>query len=397
MASHKVSGARCGGWGRRMLLAAAIVVGVVASASAPRTAPVAASEPWTANSEGVAVHDRWMAEMAADIGRLRLGELILTGSHDSATYGLMRQSNLAAPYYAINQDIDIYAQLQHGIRVLDIRGKYYSWGEMTATGISSNRDYFIHHGDYVSDLALSTVLDDIRRWVAAPGHEKEIVILQVDAARSENPARFDEMCAGFMRGFAGGLLTAATFGNLGNDLGNDDLARYTVDEVWNLPGKQRVIVKWDDCVGGWPDDTWNSYWANQCYAASYLAAPVRPGIINALAGALDIRGTWTDADGADGGIGAIPMAPSRFVPDRFRREVPHGFYTLGVHATITPDCLFPLEWFLNEQASVLDWVKGWFDNDEYHARAHLNIISADFVQKSKVVEYAIAMNRPAQD
>src|SRR5918998_418992 len=271
MASHKVSGARCGGWGRRMLLAAAIVVGVVASASAPRTAPVAASEPWTANSEGVAVHDRWMAEMAADIGRLRLGELILTGSHDSATYGLMRQSNLAAPYYAINQDIDIYAQLQHGIRVLDIRGKYSPGGEMTATGISSNRDYFIHHGDYVSDLALSTVLDDIRRWVAAPGHEKEIVILQVGAARSENPARFDEMCAGFMRGFAGGLLTAATFGEAVAqrdreiaisratnpaavppplsfpNLGNADLARYTVDEVWNLPGKQRVIVDWDEC------------------------------------------------------------------------------------------------------------------------------------------------------
>lgn len=43
---------------------------------------------------------------------------------------------------------------------------------------------------------------------------------------------------------------------------------------------------------------------------------------------------------------------------------------------------------------MINTVKGWFDHSQNNARDYLNIISADFVQKSQIVEAAIAMNKP---
>jgi hypothetical protein len=40
----------------------------------------------------------------------------------------------------------------------------------------------------------------------------------------------------------------------------------------------------------------------------------------------------------------------------------------------------------------MDAPKGWFDQDQYHARNRVNIIAADFIEKSRLVAYAIAMN-----
>jgi hypothetical protein len=67
-----------------------------------------------------------------------------------------------------------------------------------------------------------------------------------------------------------------------------------------------------------------------------------------------------------------------------------------MHASITPECGYPTRLFLSEQAAVLDTVKSWFDTDQVNARNHLNIISADFVEQSKLVEYAIQMNQPRE-
>jgi len=416
MQSDIASSAHRGRWGRRMLLAVSIVAVIVAFASPPRATPVAAAEPWTANADGVAVHDHWMADAAAGIGRLRLGQVILPASHDSATYGMLRKHAGPNPaYYATNQDIDIYTQLQHGIRVFDLRGKKDQW--------DNTNDYYVYHGKDVSDLALSTVLDDVQRWVAGPGHEKEIIILQIDAHRLDLPMRFDEICGGFKKNTGGLFLKPATFAtaaalatqaNATNpgaapvpvpsfpNLGETDLAQYTVNEVWSLPAKQRVIVHWDDCVDKWQDDnTWNGYWANQCYSGNYsiffrnAKRFPRPGILDALSVALRSRSTAANLDGGGGGVGIIPMKATTFnKPDAYGRILPHGFYTLGVHASITRDCGFPVEWLLPQQATVLDAVKTWFGTNEYKARDYLNIISADFVQRSKLVEYVIAMNKP---
>ena len=206
--------------------------------------------------------------------------------------------------------------------------------------------------------------------------------------------------------------------------GATDLAQYTMGEVWSLPQKQRVIVNWDDCMEGHrPAGMWNGYWANQCYAGEYSAAaklasgftrlcsgrpingtpppdPVtftRPGIVGAVRAALSGRLMARGSDGLYGSLGAIPTQPTTFVTGLGGQQVPVGFYTLGVHATITPECGYPINWFLNEQATALDTLKSWFDTDQNNARNYLNIISDDYVEQSKLVADAIQMNQPAQD
>ena len=403
-------------------------------------------------------------------------------------------------------------------------------------------------------MPLAVVLDDVARWVLAPGHEKEVVIVQVSTDPSGPTPRKAELCGTFKQKLGDVLLTPGTFGdvmaaagaeqariiannanplaprlpgpalpdfpNLGNDL-----SRYTLNEVWSLPGRQRVILDWPGCVDAWPPHTSNAYRANQCYANSYgQFGDDRPGIIGALQPALDRRLSSLDADGVDDGLGKIPTRPSTmpsgspawnlartggtigpgtywigyawlspagetrvgrrarievpvgsttssitltlptrppgttgaaiymsqdlsqvayagqavqllgvpdtvltkqgetdsneyklttrptttgqrpttseqvgFARDQWGRAVPVGFYMLGIHGTITPDCGFPMDWFLPQQDQVLDTVKSWFDRNENHAREHLNILSADFVQRSKLMEYVLQMNTRSQD
>lgn len=388
----------------------------------------------------------------ADVSGLQrqpLGQVILPASHDSASYALRsgRTNGPDPAQYTVAQDIDVYTQLQDGIRVLDLRGTKVTWDGV--------EDYYVSRDKDTSDLPLSTVLDDVGRWVVAPGHDKEVVIVQVAAKRTDEasstdlPApRFDAMCGRFKQNLGGLMLTAASFGEAValsaqlqqtalttnpmaspppllqfEHLGNSDLATYTLQEVWKLPGKQRVIVKWDDCVGTWPAGTWNGYWANQCYAGEYSAvaklawgadprnmfkpAPdpitfTRPGIIGAIRDALNGRLQNDGSDGQYGGLGAIATKPTTFVNGPIRNKVPVGFYTLGTHATITPECGYPTDWFLNEQAAAQEAVKGWFDTDQNNARNYLNIVSGDFVErpvpgKPTLVDYAIQMNKPAAD
>jgi hypothetical protein len=439
--------------GRRRLVTALV------SAAALTLSAQAFSGASLAQAQGlipVPVHDHWMADMAASSGRLQLGQVILPASHDSATYGfssLIQDGPDGAPYTTV-QDIDVYTQLQHGIRVLDLRGK-----GSTRFG---REDYYVFHGNDVSNLPLSTVLDDVNRWVFAPGHEKEVLIVQIAANKdadtdTSTPSRFSQICGQFNQNLGGVMLTPGSFADAHAtsqeqraialatnpaaappvlefpSLGKGDLAQYTLAEVWSLPQKQRVIVNWPGCVVPFTKepttppttptlattptsaDTWNGYWANQCYAGEYsLAAKLayaanpmnqfktpdpatfaRPGIVGAVRAALDERLKALGADGQFGKLGAIATQPTTFVAGVGGRKVPLGFYTLGLHATITPECGYPVAWFLSEQAAVLDTVKNWFDSDQNNARNYLNILSADYVEQTKLVDYAIQMNMPA--
>jgi hypothetical protein len=420
--------------GRRLTHAALAASAAMFAAQTPFAASVA-----QAQAAGVTQHDHWMADNRS-LGRLTLGQVILPASHDSATYGFLSQKwdGRDPPAYTTNQDIDVSAQLQHGIRVLDLRGRKFTW--------DGTEDFYVYHGGDTTNLSLGSVLDDVQRWVLAPGHDKEVVVVQVDASpdkdQSGSPtvtgnAAFNTMCGRFKQNFGALMLTPDTFAGAVNlsvqqhvaaltssqpdvpvlqfaHLGNTDLGQYTMDEVWSLPHKERVIVKWPDCVGAPPSGMFNGYWANQCYAGEYSAAAktawaithafslnvpdpstfARPGIIGADRAALSDRLQNKGGDGQFGGLGAIATQPTTFVNGPGGTKVPTGLYTLGVHASITPECGYPLAWFLDEQAATLDTVKNWFDTGQFGARDHLNIISADLVEQSKLVEYAIAMNQP---
>jgi hypothetical protein len=550
--------------GRKPLLSLIGAAALVLSNAGPSTAQAQSTPRWVQNAADTPVRDHWMADLGGGhLGSLRLGEVILPASHDSATYGFL-SGWVQGPDpvgFATNQDIDVYTQLQHGIRVLDLRGRNISgtWANpATAQTKQLPQDYYVFHGKDSTDLPLAAVLDDVARWVLAPGHEKEVVIVKVavDNGSSGPTPRLAELCGTFKEKLGGVLLRPQTFAEyyatveaqrqraLANNanpflpkmpvpdvpefpnLGRD-LARYTLNEVWSLPGHQRIILQWDGCVDAWPPSTFNSYWANQCYAEGYLG---RPGLKGALQGALNGRLSALNADGLDNGLGKIPTQPSTMPPGRptsrlhytggtiapgtywvgyswlspvgessvgrrypimvppgnntysieiepapfppgvtgaaiylsqdlsnvayaypagseaallgvadmvlskqgettptemrfkltapptntgkqpttsdqigftrdpFGRVAPVGFYSLGAHATITPECAFPVYWFVDiEQARTLESLKSWFDNEQHNARKHLNIVSADFVQKSKLMEYVLQMNSPSQD
>ena len=129
--------------GRRLPIAALAACAAIFAAQTPPAASVAqaqSAQPWTQNAANTAVHDHWMADTGS-IGRLPLGEVILPASHDSATYGFLDQrwNGPDPPGYTTVQDIDVYTQLQHGIRALDLRGKDFTW--------DGKEDYYVYHGN----------------------------------------------------------------------------------------------------------------------------------------------------------------------------------------------------------------------------------------------------------
>ena len=373
-----------------------------------------------------------MADMSGDIGRLRLGQVILPATHDSATYGFLSgpQDGPDPPGYTVNQNTTVKQQLDLGVRVLDLRGRKFTW--------SGTEDYYVYHGKDTTSLKLATVLDDVASWTLTPGHEKEVLIVKVatDKVGPGAPARLNDICGNFKQKVSGLLLTPDVFPEAASRLAEaqraqamaianplapplpvpevPDISRYTLDEVWRLPNHQRIILDWGGCGYAWPDNTFNTYWANQCYAKDYTgvaaaaaavnevftgvradpAAASRPGIIEAVRIALVGRLRAKGADGRFNGLGSIETQPTAFKRE-LGRNAPVGFYSVGAHASITPECAFPLDWFVGtEQGMTLDALKSWFDNGENHARDYLNIISVDYVQDSKLMDYVLQMNKP---
>ncbi|XP_017049098.1 PI-PLC X domain-containing protein 1-like [Drosophila ficusphila] len=104
------------------------------------------------------VFPRWMNELKSKIGEMRLRDLFIPGTHDSGSYRpnfdpLLRESLVTK--YALTQDDDIRGQLMHGVRYLDIRVGYYR---------SSPEPFFIYHG-ITKQRPLQEVINQVRDFV----------------------------------------------------------------------------------------------------------------------------------------------------------------------------------------------------------------------------------------
>jgi hypothetical protein len=84
--------------------------------------------------------DQWMAGMSDVLGPRLLKQVIIPGSHDSGTYDFWNEG--AAPY-AQAQDVDLTAQLNAGIRYLDIRAGY-DCGEAGGGGVQLLQHAHLH-------------------------------------------------------------------------------------------------------------------------------------------------------------------------------------------------------------------------------------------------------------
>ncbi|CAL7939517.1 unnamed protein product [Xylocopa violacea] len=106
----------------------------------------------------------WMNTRKDILGPLRMSQIFLPGTHDSASYDVNgTKSNIIASF-AVTQDLDILGQLIHGVRYLDIRVGHYP---------QTSQKWWTNHGPFYRSVPLKTVIDQIKMFL---DNTKEIVI-----------------------------------------------------------------------------------------------------------------------------------------------------------------------------------------------------------------------------
>lgn len=105
-------------------------------------------------------HPRWMRESCCHFSNLRLDELFVPGTHDSAMYRLRRDWPVGD--FIFTQDETIAQQLAFGIRSLDLRVGF-------VDGV-----FWIFHNKFKSQVTVETILRQVRSFVETTG---EVVLL----------------------------------------------------------------------------------------------------------------------------------------------------------------------------------------------------------------------------
>ncbi|ALC39408.1 CG14945 [Drosophila busckii] len=169
-------------------------------------------------------YPRWMRDLRPVIGELRLRDLFIPGTHDSGSYRpnfdpLLRE-NLVTKY-ALTQDDNIRGQLLHGARYLDIRVGYYR---------PSEEKFFIYHG-ITKQRPLQEVIDQVKDFVL---ETNEIVIFGLK-----------EFPVGFGKGLGvHRLLVSYLREQFGDLLVHPSLSWHaTMNDMWKL--QQNVILAYD--------------------------------------------------------------------------------------------------------------------------------------------------------
>lgn len=107
----------------------------------------------------------WMSDFRTEIGRLRLVDLFIPGTHDSASIQEDGRNNFI-DRYTVTQDESILGQLIYGVRYIDLRVGFYSTKDV---------QWWANHGP-VRMTPLHAVLSDIKAFL---GNTNEIVILDI--------------------------------------------------------------------------------------------------------------------------------------------------------------------------------------------------------------------------
>ncbi|XP_032685578.1 PI-PLC X domain-containing protein 1-like isoform X2 [Odontomachus brunneus] len=111
---------------------------------------------------------RWMADRRDILGPLPMSRVFLPGTHDSASYAIHERANSEniVERYVITQDVDVLAQLIHGVRYLDIRVGYYP---------NSSPVWWANHGMFKA-VPMQNVVNQVKTFL---DNTDEIVIFDV--------------------------------------------------------------------------------------------------------------------------------------------------------------------------------------------------------------------------
>ncbi|KAK7863972.1 hypothetical protein R5R35_000082 [Gryllus longicercus] len=124
------------------------------------------------------IRPTWMWDHRQQLGQLPLASLFLPGTHNSGCYhksgGLTRRDTFAR--YLLTQDTDVWGQLVHGIRYLDLRVGYYPARGKGPPGQHHASRFSVNH-DLLRVGPLLPVLHDLKRFLNAS--RGEVVVLDL--------------------------------------------------------------------------------------------------------------------------------------------------------------------------------------------------------------------------
>ena len=334
---------------------------------------------------GGAAGATWMSDLAPCLGDRKLGQIVIPGTHDSATYGLP-----PGDVYAITQDRDLPGQLNHGMREFDIRVKY--------TNGNNGKDFYARHTDEISTwLTLSRIFSDIEAWAQA-GHAKEIIMLNLTIDRDGTTVIPTQACQSLGQFLGGALVTPR---ELQANFGTTDPSQVTLNQLWSLPDPKktaRVIMDNTACLdtadtsaGHWDSTITDTgilgpqggdYYANQCTADglphNYLQ---RDGIKKLVLAAA--RGRLT--------------GPLSGQPNPLEAAKVGGLYVLDIQGTPSTDylqdadCALTPHQLIDAEIKVLTALRGaWLAQPG--VRQNLNVVAGDYTEYTDLFKDVIAMD-----
>ncbi len=191
---------------------------------------------------------RWMAR-TPQIGKLRIDELILAGTHNA---GMDKKSpNISLPQ-EITQDVSPLEQIQNGIRVLDLRVSFYP-RHPPGHPLRFQIFHATSSGRTIATDILGAVNGFYASLEACGDPAKEIVILDFHQFRG-----FTDQ--------AHGELAQLILDRCGERLIAHKLRYLKLDELWARHPGRNVVIAYDDSAAHW------QFWSgvDQCWAGSNL-------------------------------------------------------------------------------------------------------------------------------
>ncbi|WP_248917965.1 hypothetical protein [Pseudomonas entomophila] len=177
--------------------------------------------------------EHWMGAYP-ELGRLRIDQLILPGTHDS---GMDKQANGLSLPNEITQDVPCIEQIRGGIRVLDLRVRAYPQHAQT-----SALHFQLFHLNSSGRTIKEDIVDALNGFYENPDNAKEIVILDFHEFSRFDP---DEH-----------RLLQALLAELGPRMIPYSLHGLTLDELWREHPGRTVVIGYDQ--GRTPPEYWPS-------------------------------------------------------------------------------------------------------------------------------------------
>jgi hypothetical protein len=173
------------------------------------------------------MHTQWMANIP-HLGRLRIAELILPGTHNAAMD--KKSPNFSWPQ-EITQDVPPEEQIQQGIRALDLRVSFYE-----TYPVSDHRRFQLFHatssGRNIADDILVPVQQFYRDLERNGNDAREIIILDFHQFNGFTAQAHEQLHDQIMQA-------------LGERLIHHDLRRLTLDELWAEHPRRSVVIAYN--------------------------------------------------------------------------------------------------------------------------------------------------------